>query len=256
MALALMFSASAGALAVTAPAPAMAQGSDVDRFFNSSYNYCDAKMVGAFYNRDAYYGKTVIGAKLRNGIGQNIGYILRTSRNRGNRCTFQDVDSSYDDAVVLGRYWNVSTGQAKSKIANYFTRGQARTVSGALNTAKRQQVNERRAISSFGRSGFSYCDAKLVGAVMSPSLGGNTAYRGKVAIGNMVLSGNVRSVIGSLDRARQRGTSCNWGDTGYNYNDAQRLARLWKTNTSNAKGLIADMVTQGRSDVIDGALGR
>ncbi|MEP0191652.1 MAG: hypothetical protein ABJP70_13620 [Erythrobacter sp.] len=249
---ALMLSASAGSM--VAATPALAQISEDQKFqlfANSDYNYCDARLVGKYFNRDTYEGKLLIGVKIHNGIGNNIPLILNESRMAGNTCRWQDVPHSYDDAVALGNYWGVEPHQAKAKAAGFYTSGQSGVVTGALANANSVLVRERGALAAYGRSGFSYCDAKLVGANF-----GETPYEGKVFIGNKVENGLIETVTDYLEQSRDRGNKCRWGEVPYDYDDAETLAGAWNMSIPNAKTTIARFVTLGRGDIVDTSLGR
>lgn len=105
--------------------PAMAQ-SDANAeaaFFNSSYTYCDAKMVGALWGQDAAQGKIEIGHKIINGWIPNLESWLERSRASGNRCNWEDTGLSYSDAEALAGFWDISTAGAKAKAAHILTNG-------------------------------------------------------------------------------------------------------------------------------------
>ncbi len=250
---ALMLSASAGTMVAATPALAQ-QISETDRFSlyaQSNYNYCDAKLVGKYFNTDPYEGKLLIGVKIHNGIGNNIPWILNESRMAGNTCRWQDVPHSYDDAVTLGNYWGVEPHQAKTKAAGFYTSGQSGVVTGALANANSVAVRERGALAAYSRAGFTYCDAKLIGANF-----GETPYEGKVFIGNKIENGLIETVTDYLEQSRDRGNKCRWGEVPYDYDDAEALAGAWNMSIPTAKTAIARFVTQGRGDIVDASLGR
>ncbi|MEI9888889.1 MAG: hypothetical protein WDN08_20780 [Rhizomicrobium sp.] len=128
----------AGALLVTTSLTMIAlaepaQASDLDRFFNSGYTYCDAKLIGDLWGIGVDEAKTQIGMKIRTGIGGNIPRVLRLSRQGGNACTWEDTGLSYDDAVQLADLWGLSEPyRAKLKVARYYTRGESAIVTRAL----------------------------------------------------------------------------------------------------------------------------
>ncbi len=250
---ALMLSASAGSM--VAATPALAQEiSETDRFnlyAESSYNYCDATMVGKYFNTDPYEGKLLIGVKIHNGIGTNIPWILNESRTAGNTCGWQDLPHSYDDAVTLGTYWGVEPYQAKAKAASFYTSGQSGVVTGALANAQSVMVRERGALAAYGRAGFTYCDAKLIGENF-----GETPYQGKIFIGNKIEFGLIETITDYLDQSRAAGNKCRWGEVPYDYDDAEALAGAWNMAIPSAKTAIARFVTQGRGDIVDASLGR
>lgn len=255
MAFALMFSASAGALAVTAPAPAMAQDGNETAFFNayasSGYNYCDAKIMGAFYGFDPYKGKLEIGAKIVNNISENIKDILSSSRNQGAFCSWSDVPLSYQDAETLGGFWGITTPEAKARAAEYYTRGQSGQLQDKLRYGYTPQPAKEVAFGRFFASGFSYCDAKLIGDLL-----GGTAEDGKVFIGQKIGFGLIENVPDYLNDSRRDGNKCRWGEVPYDYDDAVKIADVWAMTVPSAKTAIANMVTVGRSDIVDAGLGR
>lgn len=249
---ALMLSASTGSM--VAATPALAQLTETGKFqiyANSGYNYCDARLVGKFFNTDTWQGKLLIGEKINNGIDDNISWVLNQSRMAGNTCRWQDVPHSYDDAVTLGNYWGVEPYQAKVKAAAYYTSGRSSVVTGTLADINSVTLRERGALAAFGRSGFTYCDAKLIGANF-----GESAYEGKVLIGSKIEVGLIENVTDYLEQSRAAGNKCRWGEVPYDYDDAEVLASAWNMTIPTAKTAIARFVTLGRGDIVDAGLGR
>lgn len=263
-ALALMASASAGCIAAATPVSAQDSAAMFDYYANSDYTYCDAKLIGAFYQQDTEYGKTVIGAKIANGIEQNLLPLLGNSRNAGNRCGWVDVPHSYADAEQLAAYWGIATSSAKVKAASFYTEGKAGVITGILSDFGDHTdddmgedmgqdtgwgTSEDAAFASYARSGFSYCDAKLIG-----DLWGWDPYRGKLEIGNKVKAGLIENIPGMLNSSLSQGNRCDWSDLGYSYGDAEKMGRAWNLDTTDAKSVAARLSNKGRTDVIAAAL--
>ncbi|MEH6827390.1 hypothetical protein [Parasphingorhabdus sp.] len=104
---------------------------------------------------------------------------------------------------------------------------------------------------SFAGSGYSYCDAKLVGAVY-----GWDAGDGKTFIGASILYDDGEQIPSLLAESRQLGNTCSFADSGYGYDDAERISDLWNLgDVGRAKSKIANMVTDGERDQIIEALG-
>jgi hypothetical protein len=115
------------------PARAAPQDWEINAFSSSRYNYCDARILGEFYGRDAYGGKILIGTKIRNGIGTNVPVILDEARTAGYACEWADTGYSYQDAQVLASVWGYDEiYEAKLRAAELFTWGDARQVELAL----------------------------------------------------------------------------------------------------------------------------
>ena len=250
LALALLVGVSAGTFAIATPASAQ-EMDNFQRYASSGYTYCDAKLMGAIYGRDAYQGKLLIGQKIANGIGSNIPLMLRNSRSYGNSCEWSDTGLSYEDAQALSQYWGVSTPQAKVKAAAFYTGGNAGVVSDALRYGDFSPQDEtQKNFLAYDRSGFGYCDAKMIGAYFEEG-----AYEGKIFIGDKIRRGLIDNIPWYLDRAREGGAECEWSDTPYDYDDAERLAGMWNKSVADTKVAVAKLVTLGRSDVVDTSLG-
>ena len=117
-------------------APAFAQYSQdqaFDAYAWSGYNFCDAKLVGMLWKQGVSEGKTIIGNKILNGIGDDVPLFLRDSRAANNSCNWEDTGYDYDDAVALARAWNLgSVADAKWSIALKMTNGNSYMVERAL----------------------------------------------------------------------------------------------------------------------------
>jgi hypothetical protein len=124
------------------------------------------------------------------------------------------------------------------------------SLSGLIAVQPAMSQDEDDAMRAFFSSGYTYCDAKLVGALWGMDPG-----QGKAEIGYKVIGGfpaNLRRVFGE---SRANGNSCEWGDTGLSYSDAERLAAVWGLSTWDAKLKAADHYTHGRDYIVGNALG-
>lgn len=83
-------------------------------YFNSNYQFCDAKKIARVWNRDVYEGKLVIGAKIRAGL-TNLADADIASTGRSVPCTYNEIGVTYDDAVKLAAYWGRTVPDAKAK---------------------------------------------------------------------------------------------------------------------------------------------
>lgn len=107
-----------------------AYAQDASLFYRSGdYTYCDAKMLGSYWNRSPWDAKVLAGQKIQAGgasvLKQVAKQAVRVAEQRGIRCTFADADNpayTYNDAALLARYWNRKWGgkmtpnDAKTKI--------------------------------------------------------------------------------------------------------------------------------------------
>jgi hypothetical protein len=220
-------------------------------FINSGYTFCDAKLVGQLYNYSTEFGKLTIGTKIVNGLGDNIPTILQEAR-ASYSCEWEDTGHSYDDAVALAKVWGLdSPAEAKAKVAQAYTAGQSGMVKDALATPIPVSTQTASPDEAFVNSGYSYCDAKLVGALF-----GTTPEDGKLKIGQAMVAGRARDIPPMLARARAS-HACQWADTRYGYDDAVALAKAWGMPSPYAAKLkAARQYTAGQRSLVEAALGR
>jgi hypothetical protein len=114
------------------------------------------------------------------------------------------------------------------------------------------EAQDGRAMAAFSRSQYTYCDAKLIGALMRVSVMG-----GKVMIGQKILNGIGSNMPLMLRESRTAGNRCNFEDTEFSYEDAEVLAEVWGLSTPyQAKLKVARYVTNSQTGIVRSALGR
>ncbi len=102
----------------------------------------------------------------------------------------------------------------------------------------------------FFSSGYTYCDAKLIG-----DLWGIGVDQAKAQIGMKIRTGIGGNIPRVLRLSRQDGNSCAWEDTGLAYDDAVQLADLWGLDDPyKAKLKVARYYTRGESSIVSRAL--
>lgn len=122
----------------------------------------------------------------------------------------------------------------------------------ALQTPAFTQYSFDQAYDAYAGSGYNYCDAKMVGLLWNQGVSD-----GKAIIGNKILNGIADNIPVILQESRAANNSCNWEDTGYDYDDAVALARIWNMGSVvDAKWTMALKMTDGNSYLIEQALGR
>jgi hypothetical protein len=98
-------------------------------FFASGYRYCDAKLLGDFWDLGILESKLTIGRKINNGIGYAVPGILSMSRNAGHACEWSDIGYTYADAEQLAAIWGLNDPyDAKLEVARLFTNGKGEIV--------------------------------------------------------------------------------------------------------------------------------
>ncbi|MDG2002244.1 MAG: hypothetical protein P8J20_02840 [Novosphingobium sp.] len=253
LAVALLFSTSlttaTAAQARSVYTPEMHNQQLFQAYANSKFTYCDAKMIAALWGQDIYQGKLRIGNKI-GGAENVIENELNQSRQRGNSCQFNETEFTYQDAQNLSAAWGgqLSIEAAKLKIAAFVTAGQSAAIrqqmnQGGGNRANSDDAHQQYLFNAYANSKFTYCDAKMIGA-----LWGQDVTEGKLRIGQKI-GGGEYIIEDELNDSRQRGNSCRFDETGFTYQDAQRLSAAWGNQLSieSAKVKIAAFVTAGRT---------
>lgn len=103
---------------------------------------------------------------------------------------------------------------------------------------------------TFFLSQYNYCDAHMIAELWNVSID-----QAKVAIGSKIIARRDDMIEERLHESRLGGNYCSWADTGYTYDDAVDLARIWQLqSTDEAKAYIAKKLTYGLGDLVDQAL--
>ena len=121
--MALLAAASTAVLASTAFAE------PTQTFYNDkNHTFCDIKLLAKFWGESNYDAKIGAGTMMEQGQGQHIPGKLAVARTMGVTCGWADADNpryTYDDAVVLAKYWGEpNPGAAKSKVGDLLFNGQ------------------------------------------------------------------------------------------------------------------------------------
>lgn len=254
------------AFALAHPAAA-GKDEDAGAFFNSSYSYCDARVLAAYWKVEVYEAKARIGAELSGGSSaRKVDLTLAQARKKlkgKNRvmCDFWETRYVYDDAAALAGAWGTSIEDAKVRIGREVSLGRSVALDNkllALGRTPGQQPEESAesvALNAFWNSGLGYCDAELLAA-----LWGADVYQVKVDMGGLVQRGETALLDTKLSRAREAaqrdGRRCEFWGTPYTPDDAQALATFWHTGLDDAKARIADKYTAGGRATIDPLLQR
>ncbi len=119
------------------------QEAELDAFFRSKYNYCDAQLLSDFWGQSLVESKARIGRKVLWGDG-GIPYLeqflvdarIQAIKQDGRPCTYGDAGYTYDDAVALARFWgDPSPWEAKQRIESNLVLGKKDVVDSALRKA-------------------------------------------------------------------------------------------------------------------------
>ena len=242
-----------------------ADQSELSRYSSSSYDYCDAKLLAAYWGQDIEEAKARIGRKLGWGDTDVIESMLDSARERARTngaptCGYWEAGYSYEDAEALSAMWGVPISQAKATMESKILWGNedllkeeiARAGKGAAPT---QQSDEESAMRRFFDSEYCYCDARVLGTFW-----GEDTSDAKSTIGRKLGWGNKDLLDGMLKEARQaavvRGETCDLYETNYTPEDAAVLSKVWKKSLTESKAQIGTLVISGRDGQVKAALAR
>lgn len=231
-------------------------------FANSKYDYCDAKLLGA------YWGQSIDEAKAR--IGRKIGWhdedilngmlkdaLTRAQTNNSPKCEYYEAGYTYDDAEALSRLWGVDVAEAKARMQRKMMWGNEDVLKAEIATARSSSPasgnDDDAAARRFFDSAYCYCDARVLSA-----LWGGSVWDAKVTMGRKIGWGNQSILDSELSRARQaavgRGETCEFMETNYTYDDAVALGKFWNIPVPDAKARIGKMTINGKQQQLNTAL--
>jgi hypothetical protein len=125
--------------------PEHPESAAVEKYFAQGYTYCDAKVLAAFWGEATpYAAKVRLGDKMLRWGPNDAQAHVPAARSQALQkpeaelpCTFMDGGYSYDDAVLLAKYWGKKEPwEAKVKIARLLIQGKDADLQTALKKAK------------------------------------------------------------------------------------------------------------------------
>jgi hypothetical protein len=91
---------------------------------------------------------------------------------------------------------------------------------------------------------YNYCDAKILAGAWATS-----EYEAKARGGAKIIANATPILEQALTEGRKKGKKCDWVDTGFTYEDAEALSKLWGTTVEEAKTALASKLTEGYRDL-------
>jgi hypothetical protein len=222
-------------------------------YFNAGYGYCDAQLLGAFWNTDPASAKLLAGKGLLrvSGFPTNISGKLASARQRysGRGVCNYSSDFSYDDAVALASYWQVPIATAKTSLTSKLESGNLALAKDEVKKARRsaKKTNfpaNRQIFNAYFNAGYGYCDAQLLGKFWNTDPASAKLLAGK---GLLRVSGFPTNISDKLASARQQYSGrgvCNYSSD-FSYDDAVALASYWQVPISTAKTSLTSKLESG-----------
>jgi hypothetical protein len=253
-------------LALAAAGPAYAESPQDAFFHQAKYTYCDAKELAGLWKQSMADTKTRIGRKIQAGATA-LKYLdgeLERARERAHkdaaaRCSYVEIGLTYDDIDKVAKAWSTTPADVKSLVEDkILSVGEADTRELIRNAAKQQPAHgahadagDREIQAYVSQDRYQYCDAKLIGALWRQS-----ATEGKIWIGAKLVAKAPELIEKKLVAARSYAAKhadarCDFGDSGFGYDDAEKLAKVWNIDIERSKATIAQKVTDGRrADIV------
>jgi hypothetical protein len=227
-----------------------------DAFFNQDkYTYCDAKMLSGLWKQSMGDAKTRIGMKIQAG-GPSVKFLDEeldharghAKKDSAARCSYMDIGLSYDDVAKLARLWKTSEPDAKALIETKVLAGEEHMV---RDMAKHAKPIPEDGISTFLKQDrFTYCDAKLIAGLWKMGIEEGKAWIGEKLQAKAPNLVEAQLVKARADAKRHPENRCEFGETEFGYDDAVKLAKLWKVDVTRAKTMVEQKVNDGHSAMV------
>jgi len=172
----------------------------VEAFFDSNYTYDDAVLLARFWAKATpWEAKLKIGFSLLQGDDT---LIQQTLKKEQQRAAFSNSNYTYDDAVLLAKFWNdtPTEWEAKLKIGKFLLKGDNTLIQQALTQAKNNQISvtnqstEDQQMTAFSNSSYTYEDAVL----LAEFWGKATPWEAKLKMGSFLIKNDNKSIEQAL----------------------------------------------------------
>lgn len=249
--------------------PTMPEGDDpaTVAYYGHGYNRCDARLLSQHWQIDLGVAPVKAARMITAGRPDGVEAALSAAREKVGQgqiegCTFHETDFAYEDAELLAKAWGTGVDEAKTTLASKATWGSmadARQMIEAARVAPAapEQSPDDQALSAFLRSEeVDACHARMLANAW-----GSTLSQAKAILGHKLLNDRRDLLEQSMGEARTHARErvearCDWGDLPYTWEDAQALAKLWGTDTGQAKARVLDKYLDGTDREVVGVLRR
>ena len=254
------------------------QENALSKFYDNGYNYCDAKVLAAFWGEASPTdAKLRLGDKmLRWGPDEAQSFVptarvqaQRRAEEAGLPCTYEDGDYTWDDVLLLASYWGRTDLDTKYKMASYLVDGLNEDLQSDLQQANknttastqpaaeglllagsgyRLDYSEEAAFEKWAVNDYSYCDAKVLASYWDES----SPYDAKLRLGDkMLLNADPWDFVSPAREAALamplEDMPCWYADEGFSFDDAKLLASYWKLDSiGDAKYKMTALLIEGK----------
>ena len=215
----------------------------ISAYIEAPISNCEVRNLSSYWSKSTKETKIAIGQAIteKKDLLPVIQKANQSARDKGVAdCEFWDLDFTYEDAEVMGKAWGVDTYEAKMKLANIAAK-ESFSVAKKLvgqHTAKQKSAPKPKQTGedAFFSSKYDWCHAKM----LSKAYGLNSVYEAKVWIGNILNTGDLGLLQAKMGFAQGEAeknpqNQCSFTETRFSYQDAEKLASMWKVSTAEAK---------------------
>lgn len=111
----------------------------MERYLDSEYTYCDARVIAAYWNEDIAEAKQVIGSKLLADDVEGLDALFEEARGELDHgslqelsCNYADEGYTYADMEALAEHWQRSVEDTKALVEQKLLWGDNEVVQSAL----------------------------------------------------------------------------------------------------------------------------
>lgn len=136
----ILSAAPIAAIISVSPAHAGERDKEMARYFHSTYSYCDAKVLAAFWGQDMLETKARIGRKIGWADFDVLDSELKSARDKAGSspatyCPYDESGYTYDDMEALSSLWGERIKSTKVRAARKLVWGDKAVLDGMLKDA-------------------------------------------------------------------------------------------------------------------------
>ena len=223
---------------------------------------CEMRNLQRYWKlKDNYETKIAVtkAVKEQKPLADEIQKATAAARKEGLKdCEFWDLDFTYEDAERMASVWKLDTYEAKMRIAQKVANSTQRDVRKLIQEVRTTMPASSHPVDAFFSHGFDYCHAKMIGKAYGVGI-----YESKMWLGELLARGERQMVDNKLAFAQGRIDTdnagqniCQFNETRFNYSDAEKLAKMWKTSVSEAKVTLSNKYLHGLERSLEAQLRR
>ena len=209
----------------------------IDAYDKSVISACEMNNLQVYFKTNYYdtklaIGKTIVEKKDLTAV------IVKSHKTEGAKtCDFWAHGFQYEDAEMMAQAWGLDTYETKMKLGQYanentFRKTKELIAQTASQIKKSPARTTQKGYEAYASSKYDYCHAKML--QQSYQIGMEEA---KIMLGDAIAGNYIDSKLNfAREQISKKSTPpCEFYETRFNYDDAEKLASLWSVSISDAK---------------------